>query len=88
MFTLLNLACEALIILLEEELIAIDLTNTEWRMIPLPYLISLHASAVTFLSYVDDVSDAVWNTLVAVGQKQIQETHSSLVCTTFVYWIS
>lgn len=40
---------EALIVLAEEEVVAIDLTNPEWKMMPLPYLVSLHASAVSIL---------------------------------------
>lgn len=40
---------EALIVLAEEELIAIDLTHPEWKMMALPYLVSLHASAVSYL---------------------------------------
>lgn len=40
---------EALIVLAEEELVAIDLTNPEWKMMALPYLVSLHASAVSIL---------------------------------------
>lgn len=42
---------EALIVLAEEEVVAIDLTNPEWKMMPLPYLVSLHASAVSILCY-------------------------------------
>ena len=38
---------EALIVLAEEELVAIDLTDPEWKMMALPYLVSLHASAVS-----------------------------------------
>lgn len=38
---------EALIILAEEEIIAIDLTDPEWKMMALPYLVSLHASSVS-----------------------------------------
>lgn len=38
---------EALVILAEEEIIAIDLTDPDWKMMALPYLVSLHASAVT-----------------------------------------
>lgn len=38
---------EALIILAEEEIVAIDLTDPEWKMMALPYLVSLHASAVS-----------------------------------------
>lgn len=71
--------CESLIVLLEEELVAVDLTTSEWRPIPLPYLISLHCSAVTALTYVNDISESVWDTLVNVGKKQNEESHSSLV---------
>lgn len=40
---------EALVVLAEEELVAIDLTNPDWKMMALPYLVSLHASAVSVL---------------------------------------
>nr|CAG4638231.1 EOG090X00I4 [Cyclestheria hislopi] len=39
--------CEALIILAEEELVAIDLATPGWPTFSLPYLASLHCSAVT-----------------------------------------
>lgn len=42
---------EALIILAEEEIIAIDLTDPDWKMMALPYLVSLHASAVRYFIY-------------------------------------
>ena len=38
---------EALVILAEEEIVAIDLTDPDWKMMALPYLVSLHASAVS-----------------------------------------
>lgn len=38
---------EALIVLAEEEIVAIDLASTDWKMMNLPYLVSLHASAVS-----------------------------------------
>lgn len=40
---------EALVVLAEEELVAIDLTNPDWKMMALPYLVCLHASAVSLL---------------------------------------
>lgn len=58
---------------------AIDLVSDEWRTIPLPYLISLHASAVTFLTYVCDVSQTIWHDIVSLGKEQTQTTYSSLV---------
>lgn len=42
---------EALIVLAEEEIVAIDLTNSEWKMMALPYLVSLHASAVNIILF-------------------------------------
>lgn len=43
---------EALIVLAEEEIVAIDLTNPQWKMMALPYLVSLHASAVNIFIYI------------------------------------
>lgn len=43
---------EALVVLAEEELIVIDLQSKEWKMMNLPYLVSLHASAVTCSQHV------------------------------------
>ena len=40
---------EALVVLAEEEIVAIDLNNPEWKMMALPYLVSLHASAVSII---------------------------------------
>lgn len=61
--------------LLEEELVAVDLTTSDWRAIPLPYLISLHCSAVTALTHVNDISESVWDTLLNIGKRQTQESH-------------
>lgn len=43
---------ETLIVLAEEEIVAIDLRDENWKMMNLPYLVSLHASAVTCSQYV------------------------------------
>lgn len=43
---------EALIVLAEEELVAIDLQSKGWKMLNLPYLVALHSSAVTCSQYV------------------------------------
>lgn len=43
---------ETLIVLAEEEIVAIDLKDESWKMMNLPYLVSLHASAVTCSQYV------------------------------------
>lgn len=46
---------EALLVLAEEELVAIDLKDEGWKMMSLPYLVSLHASAVTCTQYVSGI---------------------------------
>lgn len=43
---------EALVVLAEEELVVIDLLSEDWKMMNLPYLVSLHASAVTCSQHV------------------------------------
>lgn len=43
---------EALVVLAEEELVVIDLLSEDWKMMSLPYLVSLHASAVTCSQHV------------------------------------
>jgi len=67
---------EALIVLLEEELMAIDLLSDEWRMLSLPYLVSLHASAVTCSHHVSHVPQDLWNSIVLAGKRQTQNLYS------------
>lgn len=43
---------EALIVLADEELVVIDLLSDDWKMMNLPYLVSLHAAAVTCTQHV------------------------------------
>lgn len=58
----------ALAILAEEELVMIDLTSENWpSMYPLPYLNSIHPSAVTCFQHIDNVSDQVYNVLKKIG---------------------
>lgn len=47
---------EALIVLAEEEIVAIDLNNPEWKMMALPYLVSLHASAVGIIPAICNIT--------------------------------
>uniref|UniRef100_U5EW29 Lethal(2) giant larvae protein n=1 Tax=Corethrella appendiculata TaxID=1370023 RepID=U5EW29_9DIPT len=62
---------EVLIVLLEEELVAYDLTNKTLPQINTPYLHSLHASAITCNHLVSQVSSEVYEKIVEVGRKQI-----------------
>jgi lethal(2) giant larvae protein len=70
---------EALIVLLEEELLAIDLLADDWRMLSLPYLVSLHASAVTCSQHVSGVPQDLWHNIVLAGKKQTQDLYSDRV---------
>ncbi|XP_015429859.1 PREDICTED: lethal(2) giant larvae protein homolog 1 isoform X2 [Dufourea novaeangliae] len=67
---------EALVVLAEQEIVAIDLTNPEWKMMALPYLVSLHASAVTCSQHVPHVPDEFWDSIVAAGKAQTEHLYS------------
>ncbi|XP_049951670.1 lethal(2) giant larvae protein homolog 1 isoform X2 [Schistocerca serialis cubense] len=67
---------ETLIVLLEEELVAIDLLSEDWRMLQLPYLVSLHASAVTCAQHISNVPEDLWEAIVAAGKQQTLEHYS------------
>ncbi|CAK9802757.1 Lethal(2) giant larvae protein [Anthophora plagiata] len=67
---------EALIVLAEEEIVAIDLNNPEWKMMALPYLVSLHASAVTCSQHVPNVPEELWDSIVAAGKAQTEHLYS------------
>lgn len=60
---------EALIVLLEEELCAFDLTNAALKPIKLPYLHSVHASAVTCNHLVSQVSREIFEKIVKAGEQ-------------------
>ncbi|XP_051174479.1 lethal(2) giant larvae protein homolog 1 isoform X1 [Leptopilina boulardi] len=70
---------EALIVLAEEELIAIDLTHPEWKMMALPYLVSLHASAVTCSQHVPNVPQDLWDAILAAGKLQTEHLYSEKI---------
>lgn len=67
---------EALIVLAEEEIVAIDLTNPQWKMMALPYLVSLHASAVTCSQHVPNVPQELWDSIVSAGKAQTEHLYS------------
>lgn len=60
---------EVLVVLLEEELCAFDLTKPKVPPIKAPYLHSVHASAVTCL-LTTQISDDIYQKIVKVGQTQ------------------
>ncbi|KAG7460006.1 hypothetical protein MATL_G00216580 [Megalops atlanticus] len=60
----------ALVVLLEEELVAIDLQTTGWPTIPSPYLAPLHSSAITCSYHISNVPNKLWESVIRAGQHQ------------------
>lgn len=60
---------DALIVLLEEELCAYDLTEAALKPLKTPYLHSVHTSAVTCNHLVSQVSSEVYEKIVEVGEQ-------------------
>uniref|UniRef100_A0A8C9RIE4 LLGL scribble cell polarity complex component 1 n=1 Tax=Scleropages formosus TaxID=113540 RepID=A0A8C9RIE4_SCLFO len=60
----------ALVVLLEEELVAIDLQTVGWPTIPCPYLAPLHSSAITCSYHISNVPPKLWERVVAAGLHQ------------------
>lgn len=67
----------ALVVLLEEELVVIDLQTTGWPSLPTPYLAPLHSSAITCSFHIASVPPRLWERLVNAGkaQQSRQPTH-------------
>lgn len=61
-----------LVVLAEEELVVIDLMDETWPSLPLPYLSSSHASAITCCEHIDAVSDIVFQKIVNLSNKQMK----------------
>lgn len=68
-----NDAVQVLIVLLEEELCAFDLTNPKVPAIKAPYLHSVHTSAVTCNYLASQVSQEVYDKIMRAGEEQDAE---------------
>lgn len=60
----------ALVVLLEEELVVIDLQTPGWPTLPTPYLAPLHSSAITCSFHISSVPSKLWEKLVNAGKAQ------------------
>uniref|UniRef100_A0A3B3UM15 LLGL scribble cell polarity complex component 1 n=1 Tax=Poecilia latipinna TaxID=48699 RepID=A0A3B3UM15_9TELE len=69
----------ALVVLLEEELVVIDLQTPGWPTLPTPYLAPLHSSAITCSCHISSVPPKLWERLINAGkaQRSRQHTHMS-----------
>ena len=63
-------APDSLVILAEEELVVIDMRDDAWPMYQLPYLNSVHASAITCLAHVGKVKDNVFKKISESANKE------------------
>lgn len=68
---------EALIVLTEEEIVAIDLLSPEWLQYPLPYLSCIHSSPITYAHYYSDTPADVYEKIEAAGIKQSEGKYST-----------
>ena len=63
-----------LLILAEEELVAVDLVTDSWPTFKLPYLGSMHSSAITCAHHVGSVPEQLWSKIVDAGEAQLSGT--------------
>ena len=61
----------SLIVLVEEELVVIDLESEKWPSYHLPYMNSLHSSAITCAQHISNVPEQLWSKIVDVGESQL-----------------
>nr|XP_012309140.2 lethal(2) giant larvae protein homolog 2 isoform X2 [Aotus nancymaae] len=59
-----------LVVLAEEELVVIDLQTAGWPPVQLPYLASLHCSAITCSHHVSNIPLKLWEGIIAAGSRQ------------------
>uniref|UniRef100_A0A672MCM9 Lethal giant larvae homologue 2 domain-containing protein n=1 Tax=Sinocyclocheilus grahami TaxID=75366 RepID=A0A672MCM9_SINGR len=65
----------ALVVLVEEELVVVDLQSEGWPVIQTPYLVPLHCSAITCSHHVSSIPLKLWERVQAAGAQQT--THYS-----------
>ncbi len=61
----------SLIILSEEELVCVDLISDSWPIFIMPYLNPVHASAITCLTHVCDVTPGIFERIAEVGKHDL-----------------
>ena len=78
----------ALVVLVEEELIAIDLEDEKWPTFTLPYANSLHSSAITCSQHISNVPEQLWTKITDVGNAQLAGNSKRVGILLFVRVIS
>lgn len=67
---------QALFVLLEEEFVAIDLVSDNWPQYKLPYLYSVHSSAIICTHYCNSVSASFYAKLCSIGNAAHSDEYS------------
>ena len=60
----------AVVVLVEEEIVAIDLQSEGWPTYKQPYMCSFHSSAITCAHHISHVPDQLWTKLTEAGDQQ------------------
>nr|XP_025042165.1 lethal(2) giant larvae protein homolog 1 [Pelodiscus sinensis] len=60
----------ALVVLVEEELVVLDLQTPGWPTVPAPYLAPLHSSAITCSYHISNVPLKLWERIISAGEQQ------------------
>ncbi|XP_037767600.1 lethal(2) giant larvae protein homolog 1 [Chelonia mydas] len=60
----------ALVVLVEEELVVLDLQTPGWPTVPAPYLAPLHSSAITCAYHISNVPLKLWERIIGAGEQQ------------------
>ncbi|XP_066520875.1 LLGL scribble cell polarity complex component 2 isoform X2 [Hoplias malabaricus] len=60
----------ALVVLVEEELVVVDLQSEGWPVIQTPYLVPLHCSAITCSHHVSSIPLKLWERIQVAGKQQ------------------
>ncbi|CAM1322647.1 LLGL1 (predicted), partial [Pycnogonum litorale] len=66
----------SLVVLVEEEIVVIDLQSDDWPVFRMPYLVSLHSSAIICTHHSSNVPTELWDKLVKHGKVQSTERYS------------
>uniref|UniRef100_A0A8R1TTH3 LLGL domain-containing protein n=1 Tax=Onchocerca volvulus TaxID=6282 RepID=A0A8R1TTH3_ONCVO len=62
--------CLALMVLCEQELVCIDLTDESWPLLNLPYLQPIHSSQITCVIHYSNIEEHVWKALIKASEAQ------------------
>jgi len=71
---------DSLLILAEEELVAVDLQTAGWPLYRLPYVNSIHASSIVSASHINNVPHSLWERIKTAGYFQLTDLSPRVCC--------